>query len=245
MTPRTVVFKPSFIKHALYQCLQAGEAHVEIFREVGIDVDVLVKEGLKMAFGNWLTKHKRGIPIGMPPPTTTMATRRKPNNRHYDAAPPRHRDEQEEDILPHAEVLTSLPAQEGRPAQADRQGHHDEFHFSNKLNRHFAVSRPGLHLLTDVSWLRCGGLCSLSAAGGTSTNEIVAWEPSGTVGLPFVLKTGPEPRGGRAAALPGAPAQRPGMPLHVEALPLGPLPDGHLQSMSRKGNCWGNAPMES
>ena len=67
MTPRTVVFKPSFIKHALYQYLQAGKAHVEIFREVGIDVEVLVKEGLKTAFGNWLTKHKRGIPIGMQP----------------------------------------------------------------------------------------------------------------------------------------------------------------------------------
>ena len=40
------------------------------------------------------------------------------------------------------------------------------FTFSNKLNRHFAVSRPGIHLLTDVSYLRCGGLCSLSAAKG-------------------------------------------------------------------------------
>lgn len=26
--------------------------------------------------------------------------------------------------------------------------------FSNKLNRQFAVSRPGLHLLTDISYIK-------------------------------------------------------------------------------------------
>ena len=63
-------------------------------------------------------------------------------------------------------MVTSTPAQEGRPAQADCKAIMTSFTFSNKLNRRFAASRPGIHLLTDVSYLRCGGLCSLSAAEG-------------------------------------------------------------------------------
>ena len=61
--------------------------------------------------------------------------------------------------------------------------------FSNKLNRHFAVSRPGIHLLTDVSYVRYGGgkLCFLSAVKDASTNEIVAWTLSETMGMPFVV----------------------------------------------------------
>lgn len=78
VTPRTVVFKPSFIEHALCQYLYAGKGRVEIFREAGIDVDALGKERLEMAFGNWLTKHKRGIPIGMPP-----GRKKKEDRRSY------------------------------------------------------------------------------------------------------------------------------------------------------------------
>ena len=78
VTPRTVVFKPSFIEHALCQYLYAGKGRVEIFREAGIDVDALGKERLNMAFGNWLTKHKRGIPIGMPP-----GRKKKEDRRSY------------------------------------------------------------------------------------------------------------------------------------------------------------------
>ena len=52
VTPRTVVFKPSFIEHALCQYLYAGKGRVEIFREAGIDVDALsleqiIKQALK------------------------------------------------------------------------------------------------------------------------------------------------------------------------------------------------------
>ena len=56
----------------------AGKGRVEIFREAGIDVDALGKERLNMAFGNWLTKHKRGIPIGMPP-----GRKKKEDRRSY------------------------------------------------------------------------------------------------------------------------------------------------------------------
>lgn len=67
VTAHTVVFAPSFIEHALPQYLNAGKPRLDIFREAGIDVEALGKDRLDMAFGNWLTKRKRGLPVGMPP----------------------------------------------------------------------------------------------------------------------------------------------------------------------------------
>ena len=55
------------VTSTLYQYLHAGKARVEISMEAGIDMEAFGKGRLKTAFGNWLTKHKRGIPTGMPP----------------------------------------------------------------------------------------------------------------------------------------------------------------------------------
>lgn len=75
---RTVVFKPSFIEHVLYQYLRAGKARVEIFGGAGIDVDALGRERLKTVLGNWLAKHKCDIPIGMLP-----GRKKKDDRRSY------------------------------------------------------------------------------------------------------------------------------------------------------------------
>ena len=121
--------------------------------------------------------------------------------------------------------------------------------FSNKLNRQFAIGRPGEHLLTDISHLCYGPhgerRCYLSAMKDASTNEIVAWTLSEAIDLPFVID----------------------MLRKLDSIPW--LPDSFLihsdqgchytsyeyrkylsdraisQSMSRRGNCWDNAPMES
>ena len=52
--------------------------------------------------------------------------------------------------------------------------------FANKLNRQFRTSRPGQHLLTDISYIYYGsnGRCYLSTVKDISTNEIVAWTVS-------------------------------------------------------------------
>ena len=64
--------------------------------------------------------------------------------------------------------------------------------FSNKLNRQFAIGRPGEHLLTDISYLYYGPhgekRCYLSAIKDASTNEIVAWTLSETIDMPFVIR---------------------------------------------------------
>lgn len=78
-----------------------------------------------------------------------------------------------------------------------------------------------------------------------STNEIVAWELSEDVGMPFVLKT--------VRSLAEVGWLPPQVLLHSDqgchytsrAYRMALSSMGIFQSMSRKGNCWDNAPMES
>ena len=121
--------------------------------------------------------------------------------------------------------------------------------FSNKLNRQFAASRPGLHLLTDISYIKYGkgrsGLCFLSAIKDASTNEIVAWRLSESLDVSFVLETVES-----LSEVPWLPDQ---VVLHSDqgchytsrAYRSALAAKEISQSMSRKGNCWDNAPMES
>lgn len=86
VTARTVVFRRAFIEHALDQYLNFGKPRLRIFEEAGIDVGALGRDRVAAAFGNWLTKVKRGLPVGSPPgrpsppPETTEAERLRAEN---------------------------------------------------------------------------------------------------------------------------------------------------------------------
>lgn len=60
-----------------------------------------------------------------------------------------------------------MPGEENQPAQEIAKAIQSNAVFSNKLNRQFAVGRPGENLLTDISYIRYGPhlekLCFLSA----------------------------------------------------------------------------------
>lgn len=121
--------------------------------------------------------------------------------------------------------------------------------FSNKLNRQFMVGRPGEHLLTDISYLYYGPhgekRCYLSAIKDASTNEIVAWTVSETIGLPFVVEM--LRRLDSVPWLPSAFVLHSDQGCHYTSREYRKyLSDRDIcQSMSRRGNCWDNAPMES
>jgi hypothetical protein len=70
------------------------------------------------------------------------------------------------------------PARRANPLKRIAKAIQSNAVFSNKLNRQFAVGRPGENLLTDISYIRYGPhlekLCFLSALKDASTNEIVA-----------------------------------------------------------------------
>ena len=121
--------------------------------------------------------------------------------------------------------------------------------FSNKLNRQFAVGRPGEHMLTDISYLYYGAhgerLCYLSAIKDASTNEIVAWTLSETLDMPFVIKM--LRKLDSIDWLPRTFLLHSDQGCHYTSCEYRKyLSDRDIcQSMSRRGNCWDNAPMES
>ena len=121
--------------------------------------------------------------------------------------------------------------------------------FSNKLNRQFAIGRPGEHLLTDISYLYYGPhgerRCYLSAIKDASTNEIVVWTLSETIDMPFVIEM--LRKLDSVDWLPGTFLLHSDQGCHYTSREYRKyLSDRDIcQSMSRRGNCWDNAPMES
>ena len=119
--------------------------------------------------------------------------------------------------------------------------------FSNKLNRQFATSKPGRHLLTDISYLFYGsnGRAYLSTIKDASTNEIVAYSVSDRIDMRLVMdmlsgldsiKWLPEHfliHSDQGCHYTSRQYQR-----YLSQKDI-------IQSMSRRGNCWDNAPMES
>ena len=121
--------------------------------------------------------------------------------------------------------------------------------FANKLNRQFAIGRPGEHLLTDISYIYYGThldkRCFLSTLKDASTNEIVAWTLSESVDMRFVMEML-----GKLDSVPWLPENvliHSDQGCHYTSWEYRKYLTSRniAQSMSRRGNCWDNAPQES
>lgn len=119
----------------------------------------------------------------------------------------------------------------------------------NLLNREFNQGEPGKVLLTDITYLYYsnGQKAYLSCVKDGSTNEILAHHVSSSLEMDLVYKTLEELKKkvsnqfhSRAIfhSDQGVHYTNPLFQKKVKKL-------GMTQSMSRKGNCWDNAPMES
>ena len=119
--------------------------------------------------------------------------------------------------------------------------------FTNKLNRNFRTSRPGRHLLTDITYIYYGYNCRcyLSTIKDASTNEIVAWTVSKSLELGFVIEMLRKLEG--LTWLPESFLLHSDQGCHYTSREYRKYLSEHeiVQSMSRKGNCWDNSPMES
>lgn len=116
---------------------------------------------------------------------------------------------------------------------------------NNHLNRNFNQNTPYKVLLTDITYLKYNGKISyLSAILDGSTKQIVAYKVSKNLKIDFVLDTIDQlngiklPDGVLIHSDQGAHYTSPKFSKKVAKM-------GILQSMSRRGNCWDNAPMES
>jgi putative transposase len=119
----------------------------------------------------------------------------------------------------------------------------------NLLNREFKQGIPGKVLLTDITYLYYGKgqKAYLSTIKDSSTNEILAYNVSARITLDIVTDTLVKLKRNRRVKFPkgafihsdqGGHYTSPTFQKRVKKLGLG-------QSMSRRGNCWDNAPQES
>jgi transposase InsO family protein len=119
----------------------------------------------------------------------------------------------------------------------------------NLLNRKFKQNIPGKVLLTDITYLFYGNSrkAYLSTIKDSSTNEILAYNVSDSLKLDIATDTILKLKKNRKVKLTedafihsdqGAHYTSPMFQKLVKSFGLG-------QSMSRRGNCWDNAPQES
>lgn len=118
----------------------------------------------------------------------------------------------------------------------------------NHLNREFKQGKPGKVLLTDISYLKYSGnqTAYLSTILDAETNEILCHQVSDSLKLDFVLNTLADLNqhdfidqdNAIIHSDQGWHYSNPSFRVRVGRM-------GLLQSMSRRGNCWDNAPQES
>lgn len=118
----------------------------------------------------------------------------------------------------------------------------------NKVNRQFLSHGVRKILLTDITYLFYrGGVCYLSVIMDAFTREILAYEISESLKVQFVIQTVENLVKTHGSTLDNETIIHSDQGCHYTSLVfIEKLKDeSFVQSMSRKGNCWDNAPQES
>ena len=118
----------------------------------------------------------------------------------------------------------------------------------NLLNREFKLHGPRTILLTDITYLPYNGTkCYLSTILDAYTKEILSYVLSESLEVDFVLETVNQLIDNHGVSLTDETLVHSDQGCHYTSYSfIQILKDKELrQSMSRKGNCWDNAPQES
>jgi transposase InsO family protein len=119
----------------------------------------------------------------------------------------------------------------------------------NLLNRNFKQNIPGKVLLTDITYLFYGNgkKAYLSTVKDSSTNEILAYNVSKSLTLDIAINTMHKLKRNRKIQLAKDAFVHSDQGVHYTSPTFQRLLEkyGLGQSMSRRGNCWDNAPQES
>ena len=118
----------------------------------------------------------------------------------------------------------------------------------NQVNREFEAHGPRSILLTDITYIPLGGAhCFLSTILDACTKQVLSYTLSQSLEVDFVLETVEKLVKTHGVSLNSSTILHSDQSCHytcVKFIQL--LKDSALrQSMSRKGNCWDNAPQES
>lgn len=120
--------------------------------------------------------------------------------------------------------------------------------FQNMVNREFLKGGVRKVLLTDITYIFYdGGVCYLSTILDAFTREILAYQLSRNLMVDFVLKTVDELIAEHGSILDDTTIIHSDQGCHYTSKAfIQILKDNNfVQSMSRRGNCWDNAPQES
>ena len=120
--------------------------------------------------------------------------------------------------------------------------------FPNKVDRKFLSGGARRILLTDITYIFYGGgACYLSTILDAYTREILAYALSESLEVAFVLRTVAELVEKHGCTLDDTTIVHSDQGCHYTSRAfIEALKENHfVQSMSRKGNCWDNAPQES
>ena len=120
--------------------------------------------------------------------------------------------------------------------------------FPNIVDRKFLAGGVRKVLLTDITYIFYDtGVCYLSTILDAYTREILAYEVSTNLQVEFVLKTVEKLVAEHGCTLDDTTVIHSDQGCHYTSKAfIKALQDNHfVQSMSRKGNCWDNAPQES
>ena len=118
----------------------------------------------------------------------------------------------------------------------------------NLVNREFEAHGPRTILLTDISYIPYNGtFCYLSVITDAFTKQVLAYAVSESLEVDFVLETVNILIRNHRVSLHAETIVHSDQGVHYTSYKfIQILKDEHLrQSMSRRGNCWDNAPQES
>jgi len=118
----------------------------------------------------------------------------------------------------------------------------------NEIQRQFKAYAPRKALLTDITYLFYrGGVCYLSPILDVCTHEVLAYKLSDSLRVDFVLDMVDDMCARYGAEMDNTTIVHSDQGCHYTSKAfIQKLRDAEfVQSMSRKGNCWDNAPQES
>lgn len=141
------------------------------------------------------------------------------------------------------------PIRKADPVVAMIRAQHSNKVFSNILDRNFAQGSAKKTLLTDITYIKYGNgkRAYLSTIKDATTKKILAWQLSSTLELDFVIDTVNQLLENYHGELHMGIILHSDQGSHYTSIAYQDLLSKHniTQSMSRRGNCWDNAPQES
>jgi len=118
----------------------------------------------------------------------------------------------------------------------------------NRVNREFRLHGPRKILLTDITYIPYDGkFCYLSVIKDAFTEQVLSYVLSGSLEVDFVLETIKQLMHKHGTTLDANVLIHSDQGCHYTSVKFRELLKNHglRQSMSRRGNCWDNAPQES